>query len=69
VEGAVESAVRQALAGAWLPGLVVLGVGAGGVGWSLDRYNRTLITREMTAMVDAAAREISAGRLAVADVE
>ncbi len=45
--------------------LVRLGLKEQGVGWSLDRHNRALITPAMQARVEAAARDVASGAIKV----
>ena len=49
------------------PGITVMDLKAGGVGYALDDYNRALVTPEMQAAVDEAAAKIKAGELKVHD--
>ncbi|WIV50202.1 BMP family ABC transporter substrate-binding protein [Marivivens sp. LCG002] len=48
-------------------GFNVMGVANGGVGYSLDEFNASLVSDEMKAAVDAAAAEIASGALSVHD--
>lgn len=48
-------------------GFNVMGVANGGVGYSLDEFNASLVSDEMKAAVDAAAAEITSGALSVHD--
>jgi basic membrane protein A and related proteins len=48
-------------------GVVVMDLASEGVGYALDEYNESLITDEMRAAVDAAAKQIIAGDLVVHD--
>ena len=65
----VDNAVYEAmLAGPDVEtGFNVMGVANGGVGYAVDEFNAELISDEMTAAVEAAAAEISAGSLSVHD--
>ncbi len=54
--------------GTWRPGLRSLGLAEGGVGWTLDQYNRTLISPAMEERVRAAEAEIIAGHIKVPSV-
>jgi basic membrane protein A len=65
VDVAVYNAFQATKGGTWKPGHVVLGLADGGVGYSLDEYNRKLITPEMEQKLDEAKAEIVAGKLAV----
>ena len=47
------------------PGIAVLGIAEGGVGWALDENNESLVSAEMHAAVEAASAAIVAGELAV----
>ena len=49
------------------PGLLVLGLKEGGVGYSLDQYNAKLVTPEMKKKVEAAKADIISGKIKVAD--
>ncbi|MFN3825854.1 MAG: BMP family protein [Pseudorhodobacter sp.] len=49
------------------PGINVMDLAAGGVGYAMDEHNADLVTDEMKAAVDAAAEQISSGALAVHD--
>ena len=52
---------------AMTPGINVLDLKAGGVGYALDEHNAALVTAEMQAAVDAAAEKIKSGELVVHD--
>lgn len=47
------------------PGIAVLGIAEGGVGWALDEHNESLISEDMQAAVEAASAAIIGGELAV----
>src|SRR5262249_49516630 len=47
VDLAVYESFKFAREGVWQPGVRVLGVAEGGVGYALDQYNRSLITPDM----------------------
>jgi basic membrane protein A len=49
------------------PGVQVMGLAEGGVGWALDDNNRTLITPDMEAAVKKAEDDIKSGAVAVHD--
>lgn len=51
----------------WEPGLRVLGLADGGVGWALDENNRDLVSAEDEAAVQATIDGIVAGEIAVPD--
>jgi basic membrane protein A len=67
VDLAVYEAFKTARDGAWKPGLRVLGVAEGGVGYALDEHNRALITPEMERRLEQARADIVAGKLKVTD--
>jgi basic membrane protein A and related proteins len=47
------------------PGILVMGIANGGVGYAMDENNADLVTAEMQAAVDAAAEQIASGALVV----
>ncbi len=49
------------------PGIYVMGIANGGVGYALDENNAELVSDEMKAAVDDAAAKIASGELAVHD--
>lgn len=49
------------------PGINVMDLKAGGVGYAMDEHNASLVTPEMQATVDAAAEKIKSGELVVHD--
>ncbi|MEI4486098.1 BMP family ABC transporter substrate-binding protein [Frigidibacter sp. MR17.14] len=65
----VDNAVYEAFkAGADLkPGVQVMDLKAGGVGFAMDDNNKDLVTPEMKAAVDAAAAKIASGEIKVHD--
>jgi len=67
VDVAVYNALMESHHGAFMPGLTVLGLAEGGVGWALDEYNMPLITPEMTEAVNAAEQAIISGDVVVHD--
>jgi basic membrane protein A len=67
VDLAVYEAFRTARDGTWKPGLRNLGVAEGGVGYSIDQYNRALITPEMERRLGQARADIVAGKIKVTD--
>ncbi len=67
VDVAVDEAFRTAKDGTWKPGLKVLGLAEGGVGWALDDYNRGLISPEIETKLAQAEKDIIAGTIKVAD--
>jgi basic membrane protein A len=67
VDLAVYEAFKSAKDGTWKPGLRVLGVADGGIAYSLDQYNRGLITPEMERRLAQARADIVAGKIKVTD--
>ncbi len=67
VDLAVYDAFKTAKEGTWKAGVRVLGVAEGGVGYSLDQYNRGLISAEMERRLAQARADIVAGRIKVTD--
>ncbi|HEY1792992.1 MAG TPA: BMP family ABC transporter substrate-binding protein [Opitutaceae bacterium] len=65
VDVAVYTVFMDAMRGTWKPGSRVMGLGQHGVDFSLDEYNRRLITPEMEKRLDKARADIIAGRIAV----
>jgi basic membrane protein A len=68
IDTVVYDAFASAHDGTWKPGVQSLGLAQDAVGWTLDRYNRALITQAMEDRVRAAAAEIIAGRIKVPSV-
>ena len=67
VDVAVYNTFKDSQDGKFTPGINVLGLAEGGVGWALDDNNKDLITPEMKAAVDAAAEKIKSGEIEVHD--
>ena len=67
VDVAAYNAFESARKGTWQPGINVLGLAEGGVGWALDEHNASLITAEMKTAVELAAGGIVAGDIEVHD--
>jgi basic membrane protein A len=67
VDLAVYGAFKTAREGSWRPGLQVLGVAEGGVGYALDQHNRSLVTPEMEQRLNQARADIIAGKLKVTE--
>ena len=65
VDVAVETVFTEARKGTWKAGPEVLGLAENGVDYSLDEFNRKLITPEMEKRLNQAKADIIAGRLAV----
>ena len=67
VDLATYNAFKTAQNGTWKPGLQVLGLKEEGVGWALDDNNKSLITADMQAKVEAAKKDIIDGTIKVHD--
>jgi len=67
VDLAVYETFKTAKDGTWKPGVRNLGVAEGGVGYSLDQYNKSLITPEMERRLGQARADIVAGKIKVTD--
>lgn len=67
VDVAVYNSAKAAKDGTWKPGLTVLGLAEDGVGWALDDNNKSLITDDMKAKVEAARADIVSGKIQVHD--
>jgi len=67
VDLAVYEAFKAARDGTWKAGVRSLGVAEVGVGFSLDQYNRGLITAEMEKRLQQARVDIVAGKIKVTD--
>ncbi len=65
VDVAVYKAAVAAKNGTWKPGQLVLGLAEDGVDYSLDEYNRKLITPEMEKRLNQAKADIISGQLKV----
>ena len=67
VDVAAYNAFKSAHDGNWEPGVQVLGLAEGGVGWALDEHNQSLITEDMKAKVAEAEQKIVSGEISVHD--
>ena len=67
IDNAVYQIVRERVSGRFRGGLHVYGLDNGGIGYAMDRYNRGLIPPAVIAEVEAARRQIIAGRIKVTD--
>jgi basic membrane protein A and related proteins len=67
VDVAVFETMKTAKDGTWKPGVRNLGVAENAVGYSLDQYNRSLITAEMERRLQQARADIVAGKIKVTD--
>lgn len=67
VDTAVYEAFKTAKEGTWKAGTTTLGLKEGGVDWSLDQYNRKLISKDMESKIGQARKDIIAGKIKVVD--
>ncbi|HEY7542190.1 MAG TPA: BMP family ABC transporter substrate-binding protein [Methylomirabilota bacterium] len=67
VDLAVYETFKAARDGSWKPGVRSLGVAEGGVGYSIDQYNRSLISADMEKRLQQARADIVAGKIKVTD--
>jgi basic membrane protein A len=67
VDTATYKTFEAAMKDSFKPGVQVLGLAEGGVGWALDDNNKALITPEMQAAVDKAAADITSGAVKIHD--
>ena len=67
VDVAVYKTIMDAKNGSWKGGPIVLGLAEQGVDYSLDEFNRKLITPAMEAKLNQAKADIIAGKLKVAE--
>jgi basic membrane protein A len=65
VDVAVFEQCRAVVEERFRPGLVMLGVREGGVGWALDEHNRALVSEEDERHIRELERRIAAGELVV----
>ena len=69
VDVAAYDTFMDAKEGRFTAGVQSLGLAEGGVDWALDSHNAQLITPEMKAAVEAARRDIIAGKIKVHNYE
>src|SRR5262247_1756901 len=67
VDVAIFETLKTAKDGTWKSGVRSLGVAEGGVGYSIDQYNRSLITADMEKRLQQARADIVAGKIKVTD--
>ena len=65
VDVAVYTTFMDVRNGTWKPGTKVLGLAEDGVGYTIDDYNRKLITQEMERRIDQAKAGIISGKIVV----
>jgi basic membrane protein A and related proteins len=67
VDVAVYESFIGVMKGTWKPGIQVLGLAEGGVGWALDEHNAALVDASLKAKIEALKADIIAGKIAVHD--
>jgi basic membrane protein A and related proteins len=67
VDNVVYNIVQDVVNGRFTPGLHVFGLDKNGVGYSMDDFNRELISPEMIEEVEAARKKIIGGEIKVTD--
>ena len=67
VDLAVYETFKRVREGLWQPGVRSLGVAENGVGYSIDQYNRSLMTADMERRLQQARADIIAGKIKVTD--
>lgn len=67
VDVAAYETMKDAMSGNFETGVRNLGLAEGGVGWSLDEHNESLISADMKDAINAAAEKIKAGDIMVHD--
>jgi basic membrane protein A len=69
VDVAAYETLTDAQAGAFTPGVRILGLAEGGVDWAVDENNEQLLTNEIRAAVAEAKQKIIAGEIVVHNYE
>jgi len=67
VDVAVYDAFQSAKDGTWSGGIKILGLAEDGVGWAIDEHNRSVVSADVEAQVEAARKDIIAGKVVVTD--
>ncbi len=67
VDVAVYNAFMTAKNGTWKPGIQVLGLKEGGVGFAVDEHNKNILTSDMIAKMEAARADIISGKIKVSE--
>jgi basic membrane protein A len=67
VDVAVYNTVKSAKDGSWKAGINELGLKEDGVNWAYDDFNKSLVTDDMKAKVEAAKADIISGKIQVHD--
>jgi len=67
VDVAVKETFETAKAGTWKAGIKILGLKEGGVGYAVDQYNASVLSKDVIAKLEAARADIISGKIAVTD--
>lgn len=67
VDVAVYGSFKAGVDNTWKPGVTVLGLAEGGVGWALDENNASLVNDNMKARIESIRQQIIAGSIEVHD--
>ncbi len=67
VDVATYKSFMDAKDGTWKPGVQVLGLKDGGVDYAVDQYNKSLLTPEIKAKLDAIKADIISGKIQIHD--
>jgi basic membrane protein A and related proteins len=67
VDVAVYNVMKSGKDGTFKPGIQVLGLAEGGVGYAMDDNNKPLVSAEMAAKIEAAKADIISGKIQVHD--
>jgi basic membrane protein A len=67
VDVATYTSFKDAKDGTWKPGIQVLGLKEGGVDYAVDEYNKSLLTPEIKAKLDAIKADIISGKIQIHD--
>jgi len=65
VDVAVREAFETAKNGTWKPGIKVLGLKEGGVGYAVDEHNKSVLAKDVIAKLEQARADIISGKLKV----
>jgi basic membrane protein A len=67
VDVATYESFMDAKKGTWKPGVLVLGLKEGGVGYAVDEHNKEILKADVKAAADQAAKDIISGKISVHD--
>lgn len=67
VDVAVKNTFETAKAGTWKAGIRILGLKEGGVGYAVDEYNASVLSKDVIAKLEAARADIISGKISVTE--